>query len=108
MNEPHVTEKLASGNVSDPASGCAVPQALFSCSNEYCRPEVSYPADMLYWFDAEKRWVCEMCWDDLPAPTDDDGKLTRGITLAEYIIGHQLPAVALLHNDQAHALRPKH
>ena len=84
-----------------PASdGSAIPRALFSCSNEYCREEVSYHADQLYWHAAEKRWVCENCWDELPGPTDDDGRPTRGITLAEHIIGGDFKAVTLLQNAE--------
>jgi hypothetical protein len=81
-----------------PANGSAIPRALFSCSNEYCRQEVSYYADQLYWHAAEKRWVCENCWDDLPGPTDDDDRPTRGVTLAEHIIGGDFKAVVLLQN----------
>lgn len=79
------------------SDGFAIPRALFSCSQPGCCEEVSYYADQLYWYAAGKRWVCENCWEDLPAPTNDDDKPTRGITLAEYIIGRELPAVALLH-----------
>lgn len=95
------------GGESLPASdGAAIPRALFSCSNQYCREEVSYHADQLYWHAAEKRWVCENCWDDLPGPTDDDGHPTRGITLAEHIIGGDFKAVTLLQNDRGELPRP--
>lgn len=75
------------------ADGSEIPSALFSCSNEYCGAEVSYHADQLYWYAAEKRWVCENCWGDLPGPTDEDDRPCRGVTLAEHI-----KAVALLQN----------
>ena len=92
-----VNEAPAQGTLAAP-TGSAIPRALFSCSNTYCAEEVSHHADDLYWYAAEQRWVCEQCWDNLPAPTDEAGNPTRGITLAEYIIGRQLPAVALLQN----------
>ena len=79
-----------------PLDGSSIPRALFSCSNKCCAQETSYPADMLYWDGVGSRWVCEFCWDDLPAPTDEDDKLTRGVTLAEYIIGGDFKAVQLL------------
>lgn len=82
------------------ADGSAIPRALFPCSNDYCREEVSYHADQLYWHAAEKRWVCENCWDDLPGPTDEEGRPMRGITLAEHIIGGDFKAVALLQNSE--------
>lgn len=90
------------GGAALPASdGSAIPRALFSCSNEYCREEVSYHADQLYWHAAEKRWVCENCWDNL------DGRPPRGITLAEHIIGGDFKAVTLLQNEKAHPTAAK-
>lgn len=80
-------------------NGSAIPHALFSCSNKCCREEISYHADQLYWYAQENRWVCENCWEHLPGPTDEDGSPTRGVTLAEHIIGGDFKAVALLQND---------
>jgi hypothetical protein len=89
----------STAGASVPASdGSAIPRALFSCSNKYCREEVSYYADQLYWYDQEKRWVCDNCWDNLPDPTDEDGRPTRGVTLAEHIIGGDFKAIALVRN----------
>lgn len=97
----------ASGASLPPRTGSAIPRALFSCSNKYCREEVSYHADQLYWYAQEKRWVCENCWDNLPDPTDEEGRPTRGVTLAEHIIGGDFKAVALLQNDQAQRRAPE-
>ena len=94
------SDEAEAGALLPPATGSAIPRALFSCSNEYCCDEVSYHADQLYWHAAEKRWVCENCWDELPGPTDEDGPPTRGITLAEHIIGGDFKAVTLLQNDR--------
>lgn len=82
------------------SDGSTIPRALFSCSNDYCREQVSYHAEQLYWYAAENRWVCENCWDDLPVPTDEDVRPTRGMTLAEHIIGGDFNAVMLLSNDK--------
>ena len=61
-----------------------IPRVLFSCSDKYCAREVSYHADQLWWYDAERRWVCDCCWEELPA--FGDGVLPqRGLTLDEYI-----------------------
>lgn len=92
-NQSETTELMPAADGSD------IPRALFSCSNDYCGAEVSYYADQLYWYADEKRWVCEFCWDNLPGPTDEDGRPTRGVTLAEHIIGAAFSAVVLLKNN---------
>lgn len=99
LNMSKATAQPESGASLPPRNGSAIPRALFSCSNEYCREEVSYHADQLYWYAQEKRWVCENCWDNLPGPTDEDGSPTRGVTLAEHIIGGDFKAVTLLQSS---------
>lgn len=79
-----------------PRCGSSIPQALFSCSQYLCAEEFSYPAEDLYWFDKEKRWVCANCFYSIPEPEDENGKPTRGITLAEHIIKAGLVAEYLL------------
>lgn len=75
-----------------------IPQALFPCSNTWCSQEVSYHADQLYWYEAGKKWVCEYCWDELPA--DEGGNSpSRGISLMKHITAVNPLAVALLGLD---------
>lgn len=57
-----------------------IPMALFSCSNEDCERERSYPANELYWHDRDQAWFCEECLGFL----DDDGEDNR-LTLEEFI-----------------------
>lgn len=75
-----------------------IPRALFSCSEEACRAETVYPADELYWNAIKRRWVCLDCWDVLPPDTNTDGSPTRGVTLAEFLIGGDFKAEVLLKN----------
>lgn len=39
-------------------------EPFYSCSQEGCAEECSYPADMLNMYEGEP--VCEGCWDDMP------------------------------------------
>lgn len=80
------------------ATGYAGPHALFSCSNKYCQVECSYPADMLYWYEREKRWVCENCWDDLDYENEGEDRPQMGMTLEAYIVQNRLMAAEILHN----------
>jgi hypothetical protein len=62
-----------------------IPQALFSCSEEGCREETTYPADMLNWYEQESRWVCDNCWDELPALNEECDMPEKGETLENYL-----------------------
>jgi hypothetical protein len=63
-----------------------IPQALFSCSEEGCREETTYPAEMLYWYEQESRWVCFCCWDDLPPLNEECDMPEKGETLENYLV----------------------
>lgn len=67
-----------------------IPKALFSCHFDCCREEVSYPADMLYWCEFEKGWICDNCFDNVT------GEYKKGISLANYIQNQKLLAVEIL------------
>jgi len=51
-------------------------KAFFACDNTHCADECTYPADMLFWCQEEKAWLCEQC--------ADYADLTKGISLAEW------------------------
>lgn len=69
-----------------------IPQALFSCSTPGCREECSYPADMLYWYEPERRWMCEPCWDNL---LTEEAPQTK-VSLKTYLLMRGLCAPSLL------------
>jgi hypothetical protein len=66
-----------------------IPEALYSCHFNCCRQEVSYPAEMLRWYDVVRDWVCDYCWENQPA----DAK--PGISLADHIAATRPPGPAL-------------
>jgi hypothetical protein len=66
-----------------------IPEALYSCHFNCCRQEVSYPAEMLRWYDVVRDWVCDYCWENQPA----DAK--PGISLADHIAATRPPSPAL-------------
>ena len=43
---------------------------LYSCTNDHCATEHSWPADDLCWWPGDglydAGWYCEYCWDELP------------------------------------------
>jgi hypothetical protein len=80
-----------------------LPRPLFSCSIDGCQEEVSYHADQLFWYEQDKNWVCENCWDDLPRIGDEDeGEVPeRGVSLEAHILGLSLSAADLLQNVRA-------
>ncbi len=77
-----------------------IPQAFFACSEAGCAEDTTYPAEMLYWYEPERRWVCENCWENLPPPNpdDDDGPLhpPRGESLEAYLTRTRPPLATLL------------
>lgn len=72
-----------------------LPTALFSCSNDYCREEVSYPAADLFWNIDEKRWICDNCW---PYQNFNEEKKipSRGISLKTWLLAHNFAIKELL------------
>jgi hypothetical protein len=62
-----------------------IPEALFSCSNQDCAEETTYPADMLNWYEEECRWVCDNCWDELPVLNEECDMPEKGETLENYL-----------------------
>lgn len=59
------------------------PKPLYSCS--VCREDCSCEAEDLFWYAAESRWVCENCWDELPAINDGEDSPKKGLSLKEYL-----------------------
>lgn len=56
---------------------------------------------MLHWYEKERRWVCENCWDQLDYENEGEDHPERGINLEQYIQQQKLTTADLLHNDQA-------
>ena len=58
---------------------------LFSCDEEPCSEEVSYPPDLLWWWPQLKGWYC----DNHPEVLEDygpfDTELEQGISLADWL-----------------------
>jgi hypothetical protein len=73
-----------------------IPEALFSCSNQYCAEETTYPAEMLYWYEQECRWVCDNCWDDLPPLNEECDMPEKGETLQDYLDRHNVQRAEIL------------
>lgn len=71
---------------------------LFSCSQDGCREEVSYPADMLQMHDGKP--FCEECYDNLPhsaraADPDDEGGTLAWWQLRPFVPAHVAQAFGL-------------
>ena len=65
----------------------AVPEALYSCKNPNCAVEVSYPAEMLAWWNGS--FYCEHCIEDGVLGPDD-----TEASEAAYIARHDGPSLA--------------
>lgn len=68
-----------------PPSDVKIPAVLYSCANESCAEERSWPARDLRWMPAEEGWYCDLCIDDLHAELLDGDELEVGISLAEWL-----------------------
>lgn len=96
MNDQQ-TQSAQRGARSAPPSGYAIPEPLFSCSEDGCREECSYTANMLHWYEAGQRWVCENCWENLPM-IDEENMPPIGISLKMWLLRENVSVAALLHN----------
>jgi len=79
-----------------PATGYAIPKAYFPCSNRYCAEETCYDAQQLYWYEKERRWVCENCWDDLDYENEGEDRPEKGVSLETYIKSQKLSAESII------------
>ena len=72
----------------------AIPEAVYSCACHECAVEVSYPADMLRWYDGA--FYCYECIDEM-VPCPDDTPESE----AEYDARHNGPSLAAVLASQA-------
>ena len=63
-----------------------LPQRLYSCNDQYCEAEVSYPAEDLTWYPGcpcfESGWYCYNCID---GGCTCDPSIDREETLEEFL-----------------------
>ena len=72
---------------------------FWSCDNEFCAEEVSYPADMLRWVPALSKWLCDpSCIHELPDGTDLGGTL-EGFLVGDWE-GQQVMLVPARYSDE--------
>lgn len=89
MNKPTQERPEAPMNSNNPPA-LPLPRASFPCCFDSCSDEVSYPADMLFWSNSKKGWVCENCIENLPEGEELE------TSLADYIKDSSVLAADLL------------
>ena len=74
-----------------PWENAPLPRPVYGCSNSYCAEEVSYPADMLIWWDGNEKlafkpgWYCTSCLDQDMGYEYCERKNELGVPLSEEI-----------------------
>ena len=80
-----------------------LPRTNFSCTDRRCAEEVSYPADMMYWWPGRDGypagWYCEYCMEEMAPPGVEWGDFTD---LDKYLTGQadNLSAIQLVRRGQ--------
>lgn len=48
-----------------PPKSTPIPHCLYSCAEDSCAEERTWPASDLYWVPDLQGWYCELCLDDM-------------------------------------------
>ena len=60
-----------------PPRNTPIPQSLYSCADDACAEERSWPAEDLYWIPGWGGWYCPLCVED--------SSETPGVSLAVFL-----------------------
>jgi hypothetical protein len=69
----------------EPPDGTPIPACLYSCSNDGCAEERTWPASDLYWVPAWHGWFCDYCIDERGTGDDGNETIEIGVTLAQWL-----------------------